>query len=194
MCCLLFHTVPGAPPQNITANSTTLYSIDIEWRPPDKVEWNGVLRGYQLRYTRANSSTTLIYIAGTNQTYYKLLDLQPFTLYCMQVAAVTIGPGTFSLPVCVTTPPGSDVSGSGSMISGSGSMISGSGDSENGTTSSTMTVERDSSVAIIIASVVVLVLGPVAVLVAIVVAVTWRRQRIQKTKRYLFEHLFDDMA
>lgn len=102
---------------------------------------------------------------------------------------MTIGPGTFSLPVCVTTPAGSDISGSGSMISGSG-------DSENGTTSSTTTVERDGSVPIIAASVVavVLLVGSVAVLAAIVAAVGWRRQRIRKTKRYLSNRPFDNIA
>lgn len=177
------HTVPGAPPQNITVNSTTAGYIDVEWRPPDEAEWNGVLRGYQLHYTKGNSSSTLtsIDISGTNQTYYRLLDPQPSTLYCIQVAAVTIGPGTFSLPVCVTT----------LDISGSGSIISGSGDSESATTSPspspTMTTQSDGSLAIITGSVmaVILVLTSAAALVGIVAAVIWRRRKFRKTKRYM---------
>jgi hypothetical protein len=178
-------SAPESPPQNFTANSSTPYTIVVEWRHPDVSEWNGILRGYRLRYTETVSveSSPEVYtwlefqISSTNQTTFTLHGLRPSTVYCIQIAAVTVESGPYTSPLYIETLEGPTTSGNGS------DTINRGGDLENATMplNETVITRRDSVAAIIAGSVVATVVCLTLVGVAFslgVVAI--RRQRRRK--------------
>ena len=132
-----FLLAPESPPLNFIANSFTPYTIDMEWRPPHELEWNGILRGYQLRYietifTDSSKAYTWleIQISPSNQTMFTLHGLIPSTVYCIQIAAVTVETGPYTSPLYIETLEGPTISGNGSDTN---TTIDGSGESENST-------------------------------------------------------------
>ena len=185
---LLSSLAPQSPPQNFTANSSTPNTIDMEWRPPDESEWNGVLRGYQLRYAITDSIETspeaynwlTIHISSPNQTTYTLLGLSPSTIYCLQLAAVTVGAGPFTSPLYIETlggtPSGPDGDSGGPNVTLGG----GSGGVGNETVSGG---GGDNSVAVIAGSVLAAVASLIFVGVAfsLAVAVVMRQRRLKKS-------------
>ena len=156
----------------------------MEWRPPNESEWNGILRGYQLRYTRVDSTTTLppstntwwgVNIPQANLTQYSLHGLQPSSLYCVQVAAMTVATGPYSHQVCATTPEGMIPTLSSGMstvttVVPTPANISGS--------------QRSSFVAIVVGLVVATVIILQAALVVTVIVAVCRWKRMQKSRRY----------
>ena len=131
-----FLLAPESPPLNFTANSFTPYTIDMEWRPPHELEWNGILRGYQLGYietifTDSSKAYTWleIQISPANQTMFTLHGI-PSTVYYIQIAAVTVEIGPYTSPLNIETLEGPTTSGSGSDTN---TTIDGSGDLENST-------------------------------------------------------------
>ena len=178
--------VPEASPQNISANATSSSNILVRWEPPDQVDWNGVLRGYQLQYIPLDPSIPtspqqLTDLLSPNTTSYLLQDLEPSTVYCIQVAAVTVDRGPFSPPLCVATLEGSGGSGEGSAMSSRGSYSSYGAlvptATPAGGTSSTGAGNTATIVAVSVAGGLVVV-GAIGVVVAVVVvALLLRRHR-----------------
>ena len=132
-----FLLAPESPPLNFTANSFTPYTIDMEWRPPHELEWNGILRGYQFRYietifTDSSKAYTWleIQISPANQTMFTLHGLIPSTVYCIQIAALTVETVPYTSPLNIETLEGPTTSGNGSDTN---TTIDGSGDLENST-------------------------------------------------------------
>ena len=181
----------------MTASSNTPYTIDIEWRPPHQSQWNGILRGYLILYTETDSTCTSvkplgpwseIHVSPAGQTNYTIHQLQPSTSYCLQVSAVTVGPGPYSQPLYISTlDPTSSASGSGGNNNDS---TTGSGDMNGNTTTSpyneTVTRHgRDTFAAVIAGSVVsALVLATFVGLIGVLTVVSVVRQRrFRKSKR-----------
>ncbi|CAI8000401.1 Down syndrome cell adhesion molecule-like protein 1 homolog [Geodia barretti] len=182
-------SAPESPPQNFTANSSTPYTIVMEWRPPDESEWNGILRGYRLRYSETVSvdSSPEVYtwleiqISSANQTTFTLHGLCPSTVYCIQIAAVTVESGPYTSPLYIETLEGPTTSGNGSDTN---RTINGGGDLENATIplNETVITRRDSVSAIIAGSVVatVVCLTLVGVAFSLGVAAILRQKRRKK--------------
>ena len=185
-----FLLAPESPPLNFTANSFTPYTIDMEWRPPHESEWNGILRGYRLRYRIFTDSTSKAYtwlevqILPANQTMFTLHSLRPFTVYCIQIAAVTVETGPYTSPMNIETLEGPTTSGSGSDTN---TTIDGSGDLENSTApvNETSVSTSGDRVAIIAGSVVATVvsLTLTGVGFSLGVAVFLRQRRLKKRFR-----------
>ena len=133
-----FLLAPESPPLNFTANSSTPYTIDMEWRPPHESDWNRILRVYQLRYieTIFTDSSSKAYtwleiqISPANQTMFTLHGLRPSTVYCIQIAAVTVETGPYASPLYIETLEGPTTSGGSNDTN---TTIDGSGDLENST-------------------------------------------------------------
>lgn len=96
-------TAPTAEPKNIIGNSLSSDSIHITWEPPPKDSQNGLIRSYSINVTEIE--TGLINVHSTASTEITLFSLHPFYNYEFSIAAVTIAPGPFSVPVIVQTDP-----------------------------------------------------------------------------------------
>ncbi len=100
-----YPTVPGQPPQNVTAANLSSTSIYVQWEPPPQEFFFGILRGYIIRYVPVcNISNDDAYLmANSTETNYTLDLLMEFVNYSIEVTAVTVGNGPFSDPVYVRT-------------------------------------------------------------------------------------------
>ena len=112
LCTVFFFTLaPEDPPINITAtvvprsNITSAYVL-IEWKPvPDNGRLHGILRAYNIRWRRVLSSQSgtrrrrSAEDASSNGTRFEMRNLDIYTNYSVEVAAVTIKVGAFSYPV-----------------------------------------------------------------------------------------------
>ena len=74
------------------------YSIFVTWTLPPLVDRNGPITGYAIRYWKADKEP----LSGRSKTvgsdlFFLLKDLQPYTDYNVEVAAVNVnGTGPFS--------------------------------------------------------------------------------------------------
>ena len=85
------HTVPAAPPQNLTGNSLSPTHLRLEWTPPPRDQQNGVIREYQITFTELETGRT--WITTTNRLVYEERGLHAYYEYQCSVAAVTVGAG-----------------------------------------------------------------------------------------------------
>ena len=111
---------------------------------------------------------------------FTLHSLRPFTVYCIQIAAVTVETGPYTFPLYIETLEGPTTSGSGSDTN---TTIDGSGELENSTVP-VNEVSRD-RVAIISGSVVATVvsLTLTGVAFSLGAAVFLRQRRLKKRFR-----------
>ena len=89
---------PSAPPSAVHLQPQSAYSISVNWTLPPLVDRNGPITGYVLRHWQANEGpeTNRDTAIGLVQMH-RLENLQPFTGYSVQVAAVNVnGTGPFS--------------------------------------------------------------------------------------------------
>ena len=105
LCVLIFYSVPGEPPRNVSAQSNSSTSILVEWDPPREEVLYGILRGFRIRYgvaidTDITNTTELI---PEQQLTYIIENLEEFTNYSIEVTAVTVGEGPYSSPIIVIT-------------------------------------------------------------------------------------------
>ncbi len=103
-----YPTVPGQPPQNVTAANLSSTSIDVQWEPPPQEFFFGILRGYIIRYVPVgnisnDSAYLMTNLIEPTETNYTLELLMEFVNYSIEVTAVTVGNGPFSDPVYVRT-------------------------------------------------------------------------------------------
>ena len=95
----LFYTVPSSPPQNIhiLPSSRTLF---LTWDPPAPEYRNGIILGYTVNITEAESTEIFQTFSDTNDV--AIHSLKPFTTYLCAVAAETaagLGPYNEALTV-----------------------------------------------------------------------------------------------
>ena len=76
-------------------------SIYITWSPPLAEFQNGLIRRYLICVTEAETGNAFNY--STSLTSYVLHSLHPHYNYMIEVAAETIAPGPFSIPIIVQT-------------------------------------------------------------------------------------------
>ena len=178
----------------------------MEWRPPNESEWNGILRGYQLQYTRTDfisavpeSYSSEAIISSANQTTLALVDLCSSAVYCVRVAALTVGAGPYTSPLCLLTLPGTQCESDSNQCSSSNTSLSGDGELDNSTTNMgfNMTVngtvpvnETESTgkgglVGVVACSVVAAVVGVALVggAIAVGVGLFVRQRRVKKSMK-----------
>lgn len=100
-----FILVPEAPPQNFTGYNISQTEILLSWAlvPEDKV--SGIVISYNVSYTKAEGDQPAEYRSFNGSTLQAVMDgLEPFTIYKLNVRAVTIkGPGPSSPFIIVNT-------------------------------------------------------------------------------------------
>ena len=86
-------TAPNGPPQSLTVNSTTLFSITIQWSEVECLEQNSAITGYSVRY----GMTVTVNVTGASNRMFTATGLTPYTNYTFEVAAVSdSGTGPFA--------------------------------------------------------------------------------------------------
>ena len=85
------HTVPSAPPQNLTGNSFSSTHLQLEWTPPPADQQNGIIREYRIIFTELETGRT--WNTTTNRLVYEERGLHAYYEYQCSVAAVTVGAG-----------------------------------------------------------------------------------------------------
>ena len=97
---LLFHIAPSASPLSVSITVVDSKSLFMTWFPPPVLDHNGIIRSYLIKIS-TNSNMELSF--STQLTVFNTSVLKPYTSYSVQVAAVTVDTGPFSLPQNVTT-------------------------------------------------------------------------------------------
>lgn len=102
--CLEFYyfAAPSGPPEGVTVGDTLSTSFIVIWQPPANENQNGLILGYTVKIVDLSSSNeTQIYVT---ETTFEVLDLMPFTLYEVAIAAHNAaGKGPFSVVITVET-------------------------------------------------------------------------------------------
>ena len=101
-CCTLPTVVPSSAPvhlQGTTVNSTT---IQLYWNPPSLADQNGVIRSYLINVTVVEMSSFFQLTSESNAL--NISGLHPYYNYNLTVAAVTIGPGPYSVVLTIRMP------------------------------------------------------------------------------------------
>ena len=95
MLCNLSSAVLGEP-RRVRVEAINSTAIFVEWRPPNDDEKNGIIRGYQIRYTRVNQAGDSVGLPQMwdntefdEKTEAVITGLQPDSWYEVQVAAYT---------------------------------------------------------------------------------------------------------
>ena len=98
---MAFSPAPTGTPQKVTIVDTTSTKITIQWQELPCSDRNGDIVGYTVRYGISGSNITLRNYSDTIAT---LVELIPFTIYSIEVAAFNVnGTGPFSTPVYMRT-------------------------------------------------------------------------------------------
>ena len=102
MSFALSTTVPSSAPIHLQGHAINSTAIQVQWEPPPLVDQNGVIHGYSINVSVAETGSSFQLTAGTNAV--NISALHPFYTYTITVAAVTIGPGPYGLPLSIQTP------------------------------------------------------------------------------------------
>uniref|UniRef100_A0A665WH39 Receptor-type tyrosine-protein phosphatase delta n=1 Tax=Echeneis naucrates TaxID=173247 RepID=A0A665WH39_ECHNA len=100
------HSVPSAPPQDITCTSPSSTSILVSWAPPPLEFQNGIITGYSIQYSTKEGNKTSKRIDGipSESSPYLLENLEKWTEYGITVQAMTeAGAGPESLQLLIRT-------------------------------------------------------------------------------------------
>ena len=67
----------------------TVFTITVKWDPVDCMYQNGVITGYIIQYYKQDrKNETMVNATTTSMLEYTITDLQPLTVYVIEVAAV----------------------------------------------------------------------------------------------------------
>ena len=97
-----FTSAPSRQPQNVQLSALSSTSILVTWSPPPVADQNGVITGYLINLTEADTGTVLHMTSRT--TSLTATSLHPYYMYEVVVAAVTVAVGPYSQPAQITTP------------------------------------------------------------------------------------------
>ena len=97
----LFTAAPSAPPQNLREVNITAMSVTLNWQPPPKENWNGLIRLYYVFVTELESGES--FRRNSNTTNYHIENLCPYHTYTFSVAAVTVAAGSISDNITIQT-------------------------------------------------------------------------------------------
>ena len=95
--------VPSGYPHSFEATAASSTSAIITWDPPLPEEQNGIIIGYIINVTVAETGER--FQLFSNSTSITVDTLQPFTTYlCIIAARTVIGTGPFSTVITLETP------------------------------------------------------------------------------------------
>ena len=103
---LLFLLASTSGPLNVKVSDTSSTSVVIKWDPPLQNETHGTIQKYIVRYGKVNCKSTssnltawiFIYVNGT-MMFTDIRGLKKWSCYSIQVNAVTIKKGKWSIEV-----------------------------------------------------------------------------------------------
>ena len=90
---IILSIVPGAPPQNLTAESVAIGTIQLSWNPPRSDRQYGIITGYSITYQINGSSESPMNVNTSNVTSFEIMGLKSNTNYSVTIAAIN-GAGT----------------------------------------------------------------------------------------------------
>ena len=91
--------VPSGSPVNLTITALSSTHVELEWKPPEFIDRNGIIRQYIVIVSNQKESLSIT----TSVTHASISALRPFTSYRISVTAVTIGAGPESEAIAVQT-------------------------------------------------------------------------------------------
>ena len=94
--------VPSSAPVRIQGSAVNSTTIQLQWEPPPIADRNGVIRSYIVNISVAETRSVLQLTSET--TVLNISNLHPYYTYTMTVAAVTIGPGPYSVALTIRIP------------------------------------------------------------------------------------------
>ena len=94
--------VPTSAPVHLQGHAINSTAIQVQWEPPPLADQNGVIRGYFINVSVAETGSSFQLTAGINAV--SISALHPFYTYIITVAAVSIGPGPYGLTLSIQTP------------------------------------------------------------------------------------------
>ena len=94
--------VPSSAPVNLQGNAFNSTTIQLQWESPPLADQNGAIHSYYINMTV--TETGLLFLLTSETNSLNISDLHPFYTYTITVAAVTIGPGPYSVAFTVTMP------------------------------------------------------------------------------------------
>ena len=97
-----FIAVPSSAPVRLQGNAVNSTTIQLQWEPPPSADQNGVIRGYLINISVAETGSVFQLTSVTNGLH--ISGLHPFYTYTTTVAAVTIGPGPYGAVLTIQLP------------------------------------------------------------------------------------------
>jgi hypothetical protein len=82
-------SVPGKPPQNVTAHNTSSTSIFVQWKPIPTGYTYGILRGYLVSYEKSGTDNWSEVTINSDITSLEIKGLRKYAKYVVQVQGFT---------------------------------------------------------------------------------------------------------
>ena len=95
-------TAPSSFPVNVSAEVIDSTTVMLRWKSPPSSDHNGVIRYYAVNLTELESASQFQQTVDTSPMVVS--SLHPFYTYEVEVAAVTVAVGPYSLPVSFQLP------------------------------------------------------------------------------------------
>ena len=86
-------------PQNVTVQALSSTSAHLVWEPPPPDHINGIIEYYIISITGVDTDEQLQ--QNTSESSTNISSLHPFYAYKFSLAAYTVGPGPFSVPIAL---------------------------------------------------------------------------------------------
>jgi len=86
---------PSAPPENVTLIATSPTSIEVAWNPPEVDYHNGIITLYEITLLELDTETQQNY--SSYSTSLVIQSLHPYYAYQIQVSAITVDAGPYSI-------------------------------------------------------------------------------------------------
>ena len=102
----LYFLAPEQEPSNVTLVDVQARSIELLWSPPPAHAVPGILRFYNVSYRLLNVSNSEIEDLTREQTSYTINDLNPYSLYELNISAFTVASGPAYSVVVMTSEAG----------------------------------------------------------------------------------------
>ena len=94
--------VPSSAPVSLQGSAVNSTTIQLQWGLPPLADQNGVIRSYYINISVAETGS--IFQLTSVTTAWNISNLHPYYTYTITVAAVTIGPGPYSVALTIRMP------------------------------------------------------------------------------------------
>ncbi len=94
-----YFAAPTGSPGALIATSITFTSITLSWTEINCLDRNGIITRYMIKYGEGHTTMDRIIGTKTNDTFYLITGLKPYTTYNFIIAGVnSVKTGPFSSP------------------------------------------------------------------------------------------------